>query len=135
MLDWRFHHIGLALKKEDQALAFLKALGYTAGEKLYDPAQDVNLRLLTAPDKPSIEFVMQGENPDGPLKPFLKGFNEMMYHTCYEVTDREKALADLSSKELRAIQIAPPKPAILFGGRLVSFYQVIGFGIIEFLEP
>lgn len=134
MLDWRFHHIGLALKKEDQALKFLTALGYVTGDKIYDPAQDVNLRLLTSEGKPTIEFVMQGENPDGPLKPFLKGFNEMMYHTCYEVTDREKALADLATQGLRALQIAPPKPAILFGGRLVSFYQVIGFGIIEFLE-
>jgi hypothetical protein len=30
--------------------------------------------------------------------------------------------------------LSPPQPAVLFGGRKVSFYSVAGFGVIEILE-
>lgn len=133
--DFKFHHIGLGLKKEDQALKFLSAQGYAASDKIYDPEQDVNLRILTCEGRPTIEFVMPGQNPDGPLKAILKHHNELMYHTCYEVDDLEAALKSLEDQGFRAFPVAPRKPAILFGGRHVSFYNIIGFGIIELLEP
>jgi len=40
-----FDHFGLATCKPEQAVAFLKGLGYHIGEKTYDPQQRVNLIL------------------------------------------------------------------------------------------
>lgn len=133
-LGLQFHHMGLALQEEEQAAVFLNAMGYNCQEKVYDPEQNVNLRFYTANTSPSVELVLPGEG-DGPLTPILKRFNEMIYHTCYEVDDLEKCLADIEDRGLRVLPVSGPKPALLFGGRKVSFYKVMGFGLIELLEP
>ncbi len=131
--DLKFHHYGLALKKEGDALKFLEAQGFEIGEKIYDPEQNVYVRLLEHPDKPTVEFVLPGEG-ECPLEPILKKHNEMFYHTCYETDDLDQTLKALDDLGLRVICIAERKPAILFGGRHVSFYKIFGFGIIELLE-
>jgi len=129
-----FHHMGLALRKEDEALKFLNGLGYDENTQLYDPEQKVFLRLCTAAGRPSVELVTAGEE-DGPLTPILKRYNELIYHTCYETNDLEASLQAMEDDGLRVMPVSPPKPAILFGGRNVSFYTVMGFGLIEILEP
>ncbi|NCO02891.1 MAG: VOC family protein [Alphaproteobacteria bacterium] len=128
-----FHHMGLALKKEEEALKFLTGLGYDEGMRFYDPEQKVNLRLCTAAKKPAVELITKGEE-EGPLDNILKKYNELIYHTCYETDDLEKSLAAIEARELRVIPVSSPKPAILFGGRHVSFYTIMGFGLIEILE-
>lgn len=129
-----FHHMGLALKKENEALKFLAGLGYNEGEKIYDPEQKVNLRICIAEGKPSVELITKGEE-EGPLENILKKYNELIYHTCYETQDLDKSLNALETAGLRVIPVSPPTAAILFGGRKVSFYTVMGFGLIEILEP
>lgn len=129
-----FHHMGLALKKEDEALKFLEGLGYDTGTKTYDPEQKVHLRLCTATDKPAVELITKAEE-GGPLENILKKYNELIYHTCYETENLEKSLESLESAGLRILPVSPPTPAILFSGRKVSFYNVVGFGLIEILEP
>ena len=52
----RFHHLGLAVKHEDRAIAFLAGMGYTIGERLLDPEQNVHLRMCRAADAP--DFVL-----------------------------------------------------------------------------
>jgi hypothetical protein len=44
------------------------------------------------------------------------------------------SIAALRSKGLRVIPISEKKPAVLFGGRMVSFYNVAGIGLIEIVE-
>jgi methylmalonyl-CoA/ethylmalonyl-CoA epimerase len=129
----KFHHLGLALRNDTEALVYLSHLGYTAGEKLYDPQQNVYVRLCTAPLLPAIEIVTPGEGKT-PLDPILQRQPEAIYHTCYEVSDVAAYLENLEVGKIRAFCLSPPKPAILFGGRMVSFYRVIGFGIIELLQ-
>ncbi len=129
----KFHHYGLALSKEDDALKLLKAMGFSAGDKIFDPLQNVHVRLLTHSDKPTVEFIMPGEGAS-PIEALIKKHNEMFYHSCYETADLDQTLADLEDLGLRVMCIAERKPAILFGGRHVSFYKIFGFGIIEFLE-
>jgi methylmalonyl-CoA/ethylmalonyl-CoA epimerase len=128
-----FHHMGLALKKEDEALTFLKGLGYDEGARVYDPEQKVNLRLCTAEGKPSVELVTKGEE-ESPLDNILKKYNELIYHTCYETEDLGKTLNAFDKANLRVLPVSSRKPALLFGGRHVSFYTVMGFGLIEILE-
>ncbi len=129
-----FHHIGLALKKEQDAVLFLTGLGYEIGEKIYDPKQNVNLHLCTHDSAPFIELVLPGEG-DGPLTPILNKHDQLFYHSCYETNDLDQSLAAMEEAGLRVIPVSPPTPAILFGGRKVSFYTVTGFGLIEILEP
>ena len=126
--------MGLALRKEEEALKFLKGLSYSEGKSVYDPEQKVNLRICEANDLPAVELVTAGEE-EGPLTPILKRYNELVYHTCYETTDLEKSLETMEQDGLRVVPVSPPKPALLFGGRKVSFYTVMGFGLIEILEP
>ena len=129
----KFHHMGLALKKEDKALIFLDGLGYDPSRPVYDPEQKVNLRLCTAENKPSVELITPGTEP-GPLDNILKKYNELIYHTCYETENLGDSLDAIEKQGLRILPVSPPKPAILFGGRLVSFYTIMGFGLIEILE-
>lgn len=128
-----FHHMGLALKKEDEALKFLAGLGYDEGEQVYDPEQKVYLRICTTENKPSVELVTASDE-EGPLTPILKRYNELVYHTCYETSDLDASLKAVEDAGLRVIPVSPPTPAILFGGRKVSFYTIMGFGLIEILE-
>ena len=127
------HHLGLAVNREDDAHRFLDGLGDQFGEKVYDSEQDVNLRLATGDALPTIELITPGER-DGPLTPILKRYNELIYHICYESLDPEASIAAMENAGLRVIPVAESRPAVLFGGRGVSFHTVPGFGLIELLE-
>jgi methylmalonyl-CoA/ethylmalonyl-CoA epimerase len=131
----KFHHMGIALKKEGEALKFLSGLGYDEGERVYDPEQKVNLRLCTVEGKPSVELVTKVENEEGPLENILRKYGELIYHTCYETENLDASLKAIEDEGLRVLPVAPPKPAVLFGGGHVSFYTIMGFGLIEVLEP
>ncbi len=130
----KFHHFGLALRDEGDAVTFLEALGYKSGEKIYDPEQDVHVMMLYAKDKPAIEIVLPGRGDNCPLEPILKKHSEMFYHSCYETDDPDMVLNSMEKLGLRVICISERKPAVLFGGRCVSFYKIFGYGIIELLE-
>jgi methylmalonyl-CoA/ethylmalonyl-CoA epimerase len=127
-----FHHMGLAVRQEKHAIIFLKGANYQIGEKIYDPLQNVNLRLCTAVDKPAVELIMPGIG-DGPLTAILASRAALFYHNCYEVIDRNKTLLAMDAAGLRVIPVADVQPAILFDDREVSFYTVMGFGVIELL--
>lgn len=131
--DLTFHHHGLALRQDGDALTFLRLLGYEAGEQVYDPVQDVRLRLCTRLGWPSVEIVLPGDRP-GPLDGILRKHDQLLYHSCYETSDRASVLDEIERSGLRAIEVLSPKPAVLFGGRLVSFHTVLGFGLIELLD-
>lgn len=128
-----FHHHGLALRRDRDALGFLETLGYALGPQLHDPVQDVRLRLCMHPSLPTVEIVMPGNAP-GPLEPILARGDATLYHTCYEVDDRQTVLEKFDDAGARIIDVLPPTPAILFGGRCVSFHTILGFGLIELLD-
>jgi methylmalonyl-CoA/ethylmalonyl-CoA epimerase len=128
-----FHHFGLAVRKEDAALKFLSATGYTHGTRIYDPEQNANVRLCVSPIMPDVELVTPGIGP-GPLDSILKRGPEMIYHLCYQTSDLNGVLESFKVKEIRHLCVSPRKPAILFNNRFVSFYHLPGFGLIELLE-
>jgi Glyoxalase/Bleomycin resistance protein/Dioxygenase superfamily len=130
-----FHHMGLAVKDDGPALILLGALGYAWGERVFDPLQNVNLRLCTASGRPAVEIVQPGGEGPSPIDGMISNYSAQIYHTCYETADLAATLAEMKRLGLRLVRISPPTPAILFGGRLVSFYKVQGVGIIELLEP
>jgi methylmalonyl-CoA/ethylmalonyl-CoA epimerase len=83
---------------------------------------------------PAVEVVLRA-GADSPLDAILRRTDAQIYHVCYEVDDFEDALRRLRSDGHRPLCVVPRTPAVLFGGRLVSFHYVGGFGLVELLEP
>ena len=134
-LSLTFHHLGLAVKSDAAALAMLRGLGYAIGERIHDPLQNVHVRLCTHAEQPAVEICEPGGGAAAsPIDSIVKKYDGLIYHTCYETSDLRETLSDFKRVGLRLVTISPPKPAVLFGGRHVSFYQVAGWGIIELLE-
>jgi len=131
----RFHHLGLAVRDPTAALQFLTALGYTAAEAIEDPLQSVNLIMCRHAAMPDVEVVYSAEG-SSPTDRFLKNQKDgLVYHMCYETDDLTATLAEFERRDdIRLICMSPPKPAVLFGGRNVSFYMVVGVGLIEVID-
>lgn len=129
----KFHHLGLVTGKSENAIRFVKHLGYTVGDSIQDPLQNVNLIMCSHPSQPDIEIIYPTDT-SGPLDNLIQSNKEMIYHIGYEVDNVELALAEFKKENLRNICVVPPKPAVLFNGRKVSFYKVTGIGLIEFIE-
>ena len=129
-----FHHFGLAVRRPDEARNFVAALGYQGGEAVFDPAQNVHLQLCTHAQQPAVEIIWPGDST-GPVDKLAKRHPAgIIYHLCYETDDLAAAIAGLAAAGLSPICISPPTPAPLFGGRPVSFYNIVGLGLVEILE-
>jgi methylmalonyl-CoA/ethylmalonyl-CoA epimerase len=104
------------------------------GESVLDRGQNVHLMLCTHETEPEIEIIWPGDS-QGPIDGLTQRHPAgIIYHICYATDDLAAALAALEKAGLRVVCVSPPKPALLFGGRKVSFYNVIGIGLIEILE-
>lgn len=131
----RFHHFGLAAREPDRALAFLSAMDYSCGESVWDPVQGVTLNWCEKPDAPAVEVVSPSESGEGPLASVLAAQGTSFYHLCYEIdVALDRMLSQMASRGMRLVTVRPPLPAVLFGGRKVSFHVARGFGLIEILE-
>ena len=128
-----FHHLGLAVAHPDKAVRFLAGLGYTLSPQVYDPLQKVNLIIAHCPGLPAIEVISPAGEP-GPLDGILKQRTELLYHLGYQTRDLETSLAAIKEDGNRILCVSPPKEAVLFAAKPVSFYYVSGFGLIEIIE-
>ncbi len=126
-----FHHFGLAVKNFKSAISFYKNLNYVCTEPIIDKLHNVELVLCTSKIFPTVELV-KPINSKSPVFNYLKKNNEIIYHICYEVNNPDININKLFSKN-RVICISNPKPAILFEGRLVSFYYLNNVGLVEIL--
>jgi methylmalonyl-CoA/ethylmalonyl-CoA epimerase len=136
MNDFRlkFHHLGLATRNRDRAVAFVSLLGYEIGECVFDPLQNVRLTMCTHNTEPAIEVICPGDKK-GPIDLLIQRHRDgVIYHPCYETDSLQATLAAWEKLEILAICISPPKPAPLFGGLHVSFYEMPGIGLVEILE-
>jgi catechol 2,3-dioxygenase-like lactoylglutathione lyase family enzyme len=130
----KFHHLGLAVKKPEETLNFLKALGYRLGEVIFDPEQNVYLSLCVHDSEPDVEIVWPTGKP-GPIDGLTWRYSSgIVYHVCYSTDDLAAALSTIEQSGLKAVCVSRAKPAPLFGGRKVSFYNIIGMGLVEILE-
>jgi hypothetical protein len=128
-----FHHFGLAVGAPDEAFRYLRALGYTEGNMVFDPLQGVNLAMRHHFAMPDVEVIWPGDGPS-PIDKLIKRTGTMIYHLCYASPRPDAAIAALEAAGLDTLLVSPPTPAVLFGGREVSFYTVSGFGFIELLH-
>jgi methylmalonyl-CoA/ethylmalonyl-CoA epimerase len=111
----------------------LRALGYELGPVVFDPLQRVNLVMATHRDLPAVEVIAPAGD-DGPLASLLRKDAELVYHVCFATADREATLEALKRAGVRVLPVLGPTPAVLFGGRSVSFHRVAGFGLIELVS-
>lgn len=129
-----FHHLGLAVRKPESAMLFLNTLGYTCGAPVFDKKQNVNLMMCCHTTDPDVEIISPGKGP-GPIDRLVeRNANGIIYHTCYVTSDLERTLSALEAVGLRHLRVVEPTPAVLLDGLLVSFYQIIGIGLVEFIE-
>jgi methylmalonyl-CoA/ethylmalonyl-CoA epimerase len=130
----KFHHFGLAVRRQEQAAAFAKAMGYQIGGTVFDPEQNVHLAMCTHSSEPALELIWPGEGK-GPVDGLVQRHTSgIIYHACYETADLPAALKKLEADGVKVVCVSPPKPALLFNGRKVSFYNVLGMGLIEILQ-
>jgi methylmalonyl-CoA/ethylmalonyl-CoA epimerase len=132
--EYRFHHLGLAVKRPQKALAFLKAQGYRIVDQVFDPLQRVNLVWCMHATMPAVEVIYQ-TGAEGPLNAVLAERTESFYHTCYAVEDMGASVENLKQHGLRVVCVSEKKPSVLFAGQAVSFHYIPGFGLIEFVCP
>jgi len=133
---FHFHHFGLAAREPARALDFLDAMGYRHGEAVWDPAQGVLLHWCEKSGAPAVEVVSPPAGEDGPLSAVLAAQGTSFYHLCFETdVPLDVALDRLASSGIRLVTVRAALPAVLFGGRKVSFHVARGFGLIEILEP
>jgi hypothetical protein len=129
-----FHHLGLAVRRPKEALIFLNGLGYSCPEPVFDREQNVHLIMCTHEAMPAVEIIYPGSGTT-PIDGYLaKQPNGLVYHACYASPDLAESLAQLEAAGISAICVSEPKPAILFGGRSVSFYNILGLGFIEIID-
>lgn len=133
-LGIRFHHLGLLTDQPAAAATALTLLGYRVAEPVYDPLQDVELRMAQGDSEFARIEVITPSSRDSALSKMVKRRGDCMYHSCFTVKDVNATLSSLSDLGLRVITVSAPKPAVLFGGKQVSFHSVEGMGLIEFIE-
>ena len=125
-----FHHLGLAVKNREPAAHFLTGLGYRIGPTILDPLQNVHLSMCA-----HVEIISPADGP-GPLDKLLSSHKDgLVYHVCYTSPDLDGSLEALESEERFSVRsVSPPKEAVLFGGKRVSFYLVEDVGLIEIID-
>ena len=128
-----FHHFGLAVRHPADAFTYLRGLGYTEGAELFDPLQCVNLAMRHHAEMPDVEVVWPGDQPS-PIDTLIKRNGSLIYHQCYVCHDVANALASIDAAGLRVMPVSLAKPAALFGGTEVSFYNIVNVGVVELIH-
>ncbi|MGW0030970.1 amino acid adenylation domain-containing protein [Streptomyces sp. NPDC003314] len=126
-------HVGVAVAEPEAPAAALSALGFTAGGTVHDPEQRSLLRMLTHPDRPSVELVAPVDDTS-PSRGVLERFGERPYHLCYRVPSLDGAQRAWRAAGIAFEAVGDAAPAVLFGGRRVRFFSVAGVGLVELLE-
>jgi methylmalonyl-CoA/ethylmalonyl-CoA epimerase len=128
-----FDHFGLAVGNIAGARKVLEGMGYECGEEVYDPLQEVLLVWCEHATMPAVEIVAPTDKP-GPLDNIIVENSGSIYHLCYRAANIGASVAAIKAAGIRVLPVVPPKPAVLFGGKSVGFFQVKGFGLIEIVE-
>ncbi|HEY5536923.1 MAG TPA: VOC family protein [Ignavibacteria bacterium] len=123
----KFHHIGIVSKNINQSIDNLKKIYDVKfiSEILFDENQNAKVCLVETENGICIELI-SGLKVEGLIS---KGIN--IYHICFEVNDIYFEINKLVHNGV--LLISSPKPAPLFGNRLVAFLFT-ETGLIELLE-
>jgi methylmalonyl-CoA/ethylmalonyl-CoA epimerase len=125
-----FHHVGYACENIHNELAHLQTLGYKLeGDMFADPLQKVHGCFLSLGSN-RIEL-LEPTSDDSPLWLYLNKAIKM-YHLAYVSPNFEKTLEELADNV--AFQVTPPRAAVAFGGRRISFLMLRSLLLVEIIE-
>jgi hypothetical protein len=129
-MNWDFHHLGVACRSIEAERAMFEALGYDAeGSPFVDPLQGIEGQFLTGPG-PRLELLVELPGSDV-LSPWLsKGVK--IYHQGFQVANLMESIDQLRSAGARTV--SPPKPAVAFEGRPVTFLMLRNLFLVELIQ-
>jgi methylmalonyl-CoA/ethylmalonyl-CoA epimerase len=130
----KFRHIGVAVRKIEEALRFYDAiLGYKLlSGPFSDPIQRVSVCFLGTdnPGDAVIELIAP-LTEDSPVKSVLSR-GDGAYHMCFETPKLDESLAAVVAKG--CLLVSKPVPAVAFGGRRIAWVFMRSRQLIELLE-
>lgn len=127
----KFHHIGIACKEIDKTAEAYAQFGYSKGETIFDPLQNINICFLYHHQMPLIELLSPADE-NSPVVQILEKNGVTPYHTCYAVKELDTAIKEF--KRLRYVVVTKPKEACAIDGRRVVFLYNADMGLIELVE-
>ncbi|TLZ95561.1 MAG: methylmalonyl-CoA epimerase [Methanobacteriota archaeon] len=110
------HHIGVAVRRLDEALADYGKLGFEAGPVEEMPTQGVRVAFLRA--GPVRIELLESLSPEGVIARFIERRGEGLHHLAFSVPDIREEMRRLRGQGLELID-AEPRPGA--HGRLVAF--------------
>src|ERR1700732_1218100 len=115
MLGHPFHHVGIACADIEATGSYAREAFEIVSDSgtVEDPIQNARVRLFNEGLPRAFELVC------GPAVEGLVRRGVTYYHVCYTTSDIEATMQ--RAKKLGAVTVSPPQPAVLFGGRRVSF--------------
>lgn len=131
MENIKFHHFGVACRDIDKTAEEYSALGYTKGEIVFDPLQNINICFLSHPSMPLVELLSPVDE-NSPVVQILDKNGVTPYHTCYVVENLEDAIK--AFKRRRYVIVSKPKEACAIENRRVAFLYNTDMGLIELVE-
>jgi methylmalonyl-CoA/ethylmalonyl-CoA epimerase len=131
MIQYIYHHTGVATKDIEITSAFYKNIGYSQSQIVIDEIQNVRICFLSKKNSPLVELV-EPINDRSPVNEILKKNGNIPYHFCYEVDGMTEAILEM--KKSGFIKIINPVPAKAFNNRLICFLYNKDVGLIELLE-
>lgn len=127
----KYHHIGVACFDIDATADKYTTMGYSKGNTIYDPIQNVNICFLSHPEMPCVELLAPVDE-NSPVNGTLQKNGTGPYHTCYEVENLEDSVKKL--RKLRYMIVKKPEPACAIDNRRVCFLFHKDMGLIELVE-
>lgn len=115
----RVHHIGMAVRDMDAAIALYESVGGTLMGRETTTDQTVELAMIQLGDGSMVEPISPLTDDSG-LARHLDEIGEGLHHIAYAVDDIEGSLAQLAADGHVLIDEVP-RPG--FGGHLIAFVQ------------
>jgi len=129
--DFKFHHIGYAVKDIIKTAEFYLSAGWRLTEIQNDLIQNTKIAFLIKKEMPLIELVAP-ISETSPITSTLEKSGITPYHICYEVDNIEKSIHKL--KNLRFLELFEPVKAIAFDNRKICYLYNRDVGLIEILN-
>jgi methylmalonyl-CoA/ethylmalonyl-CoA epimerase len=114
-LGMKFHHVGVAVKSIDDALAYYRDIfGFEQISDSIDvEPEDVRVCFIRAEPGVLIELV-EGIGESSPVREILDRFTAGAYHICYQVDDLDHAIGELRAhrcRPFRRFEVDTPGPS------------------------
>lgn len=132
--ELRLHHFGFVVSDIVAVVdGFVRSLNATWDGKIYeDPNQKVKVTFITVTAQEAQMELVEPVGEDSPVARFLRERGGGLHHVCYEVPDLEQQMNAM--RDLRAMIIKKPKPAVAFAGRRIAWLMTQEKLLIELLE-